>query len=399
MIELFKKYKIILYEFSINFFSFSIFIIAQQIIALPIISRYYQPSEFGTVVILLGVSGILTSMFGYSIGNGRLFSKNYYNVKYLKMFHISNFIIVSISFSIYYYFTNSYFESILFSCICLLGNIRNFMQSEYRLNNTHDKLFKQNFWYFVGIIIGMILFLVFKKWVIIFLFAEVISVIFSHYFLNKRNFLDLFKDKSSLSLTNTIQLIINNGASYSLSQYDRFIIYPILGPNNISLYYSASVSTKIGGLIMNPLSSYILGKLATRDIKKGNKYIHLSIIGSLLVIIFYFLLSILTTPILVKLLYPSYYSRIGDIFILICLGAAIMSGINILKPISMKYMGVKHYNKIFIIYGVILIVLSIYLCSKYNLIGLAVANIISSLILYLIILFSIKKFNQSNDLI
>ena len=395
MIVLFNKYKIFLIELIINFFSFSIFILAQQIIALPILSRFYQPSEFGTIVILLGISGIITSMFGYSIGNGRLFNKKYYNKKFVKIFYISNFIVMGISSTSYFYFTSSYFESLIFTCLCLLGNIRNFLQSEYRLNNTHDYLFKQNLWYFFGLLIGILFFFIFEKWVIIFLFAEMISVSLSYCFLHKGIFFRLFKDDSKLSLTNTFQLIINNGASYSLAQYDRFIIYPILGSTNVSLYYSASVSTKIGGLIMNPLSSYILGKMATKEVENNNEPIRLSIICSFLIIIFYFILSLITTPILVKILYPSYFSMIGDIFIFICLGAAFMSGTSILKPITMKYIGVKFYNKIFFIYGGILVSLSIVLCLNYNLVGLAIANLISSFILYILILVvNIKKYSH-----
>src|SRR5699024_7123292 len=119
--------------------------------------------------------------------------------------------------------------------------------------------------------------------------AEVITVVLSYiFFFHKIRFLQMFTDRSALQITNTTQLMLNNGFSYSLSQYDRLIIYPLLGSANVSIYYSVSISARISALIMNPLSNYFLGKLAH---KKGdiNKRIKTLVIkGSLMVIIIYF---------------------------------------------------------------------------------------------------------------
>lgn len=389
------RYKYLIVEFIINIFSFSLLIVSQQIFALPIISRFYDADQFGKIVIVFGISNIITSMFGFSIGNARLLDGKFYNSIYLKMLYASNILIVLISFIIYnYFFSGSYIEGVTFSVICLLGSIRYFFLSEYRIRNTHNWIFRQNFSYFLGILIGFLLFYFQRNWLIVFITAEVFSVGLCTYYFLKDGFFKSFKDNSSLKLSNTIQLTINNGASYSLTQYDRFIIYPILGAVNVSLYYSASVSSKIGGLIMNPLSNFILGKLANKKEESNNKVINFVILGSLLVTVLYFILSIIATPILVKILYPGFFEKIKDVILPICLGAAVMSGVNILKPITMKYIGVKYYNKIFLVYGFILIITSIILCIKYSLLGIAIAKVISSLVLLVCLLINLKRYSK-----
>jgi len=393
----YKKYETLLVDIVINILSFSLLIVAQQIITLPIISRFYDTDQFGKIVIAFGISNIITSMFGFSIGNARFLDQKVYNSIYLKILKRSSVFLLLLCFIMYYcFFSGSYIDSFIYSIICVLGSIRYFILSEYRIKDTHNWVFKQNLNYFLGILIGLLLFYFQRNWLMIFLMAEIISVFFSLYYLQKDNFLKKFKDNSSLKLTNTTHLIINNGASYSLMYYDRFVIYPILGAVNVSLYYSAAISSRIGGLIINPFSNFILGKLAGKKEENNNaRVINLVILGSILGTILYFVLSIITTPILVAILYPTFLSKIKDVFVPICLGAGVMGGVNILKPVVMKYMGASYYNKLFLVYGIILIILSIVLCIKFSLLGVAIANAVSSVVLFICLVISLKKFSNN----
>lgn len=395
--DLLLKYKKTLFEFSSNVISFSILIIVQQIIALPIISRFYSAETFGKIIIAIGISNIVTSMFGFSIGNARLLDKKFYSTIYLKLLKITNLLIILISAVVYIVmFSNNSMELVMFAAICLLGNIRNFYISEYRIKNDHNWIFRQNLFYFLGSIMGIIVFNVQQNWLLIFLIAEAISVLLCYlFFFQRYHIFKLFKEDNELSITNTFQLMINNGISYSLSLYDRFIIYPILGPNNVSIYYSTSVTTRIGALIMNPLSNFILGKLATEKVSSTKRIILFTNLLSIFITIIYFFLILISTPILVEILYPSFLEEIKPIIIPICIGAALMGGVNVLKPVHMKFIGVKHFNKLFVAYGLGLIFLSIILCAKYGLIGVAIASVISNAMLYIWVLFSLKKISAS----
>jgi O-antigen/teichoic acid export membrane protein len=390
----FKVYNKLLIEFIYNIISFSLLILIQQVVSLPIISRFYNVEHFGQIILAFGISNIITSIFGFSIGNARLLDESPYNEIYIKLLKGSNLLVLVISFFIYNYIfhNNSYIEGIIYSTICVLGSIRFFFISEFRLRNSHRWIFNQNGLYFLGSIIGIVLFFYFENWLVVFLMSEIFSVVITYIsYFYKNDILNSFNEKSSFKLTNTIQLMINNGFSYSLSQYDRFVIYPLLGAINVSLYYSAAISSKIGGLVMNPLSNYILGKLANKKEEDKNKVINLVVIGSLFFSVVYFFLSIITTPLLVRILYPSFLNKIEQIIIPICLGAALMGGVNFVKPVIMKFQGVTFYNKIFLLYGVALITLSILLGIKYSLLGIALANTISSTLLFIYLLISLKS--------
>src|SRR5690625_5094737 len=101
IIEAFRKYKNIMQEVMKNIFSFSLLIIVQQIIALPIIARIYDVDLFGKVVLAFGISNIIASMFGFSIGNARLLDQKFYNFKYIKLLIINNILILVISYTVY----------------------------------------------------------------------------------------------------------------------------------------------------------------------------------------------------------------------------------------------------------------------------------------------------------
>lgn len=401
--DYFYKYREILFEFFKNIISFSLLIVVQQMIALPIISRYYEVEIFGKIVLAFGITNIITSTFGFSIGNARLLDNKSYNFTYIRLLHISNILIMLVCLYIYFIiFSGTFVEGLIFSITSVLGSIRLFFTSEFRIKDKHDPILKQNLYYFLGILIGVIVFYYINRWIIIFFIAEFCSVVFSYvFYLHKARFFKLFVDKSHISLSNNFQLMLNNGISYSLSQYDRFIIYPILGPASVGIYYSTSISARVGGLILNPLSNFILGKLASKQREATTKLINITIISSIITTVMYFLLTILTTPVLVWILYPSFLPMIEHLITPICLGAAFLGGATVLKPVIMKYIGVKYYNIAFVIYGFLLITLSIILCLKFSLIGLAFANLISSAFLIIYFIFSIKafsrKFGSSNN--
>lgn len=384
-------YKKVILEFLTNIISFSLLIVVQQIIALPIISRSYNVDVFGKVILAFGISNIITSIFGFSIGNARLLDNKFYNYTYLKLLIQTNFIAFIIGFFAYIViFPNMYFEAFIYSLVCVLGSIRFFFISEYRIKDDHSWILKQNSAYFAGILLGLLIFYFQRNWIIVFFTAETVAVLITYcLFLYRKKFLSSFRDTSRLSYTNTLQLMINNGISYSLSQYDRFIIYPILGAANVSLYYSTSISARVGSLIMNPLSNFILGKLAKKKAGINKNAIIFVIVISVIVSIAYFFLTILTTPILVKILYPSFFLDIKQLILPICLGTAFMGGVSVLKPVTMKYMGVKYFNKLFLFYGILLVILSITFSLKGGLIGVAFANVISSATLFVYLLFSL----------
>lgn len=395
-----QSYKGVIAEFAKNALSFSLLIIVQQIIALPIISRFYEVEMFGKIVIAFGIANIISSMIGFSIGNARLLDNNFYNYKYILLLNISNIATIFISIIIYFIiFSFNLINGLLYAFISLLANIRYFFQSEYRLKDDHNNILKQNIYYFIGILLGLIIFVFVKNWLIVFFFAELMTFILTYvFYIGKSRFFRKFVDKNKLDLSNSFQLMFNNGFSYSLNQCDRFIIYLILGAQNVSLYYAVSISARVGGLILNPLSNYILGKISN---KKGSvinsdnkKNIYLIIKLAFIIMVVFFIINLIITPVLIKILYPSFFNMINFLIIPICAEAAVIGGISILKPITMKYKGVKHYNKLFLIYGGILILLSIFSCINFGLMGVAMAKFISSLILFFALLMGLKKISK-----
>ncbi|PID23864.1 hypothetical protein [Sporosarcina sp. P7] len=392
------KYIKVIKELIINVFSFSLLILSQQILALPMISRHYDIQEFGKIILVFGICNILVSIFGTSIGNARLLDTKYYNIYYLQIFYKSNVVAMLLSYIIFIMlFSGYYIDGIIFVTIVLLGCMRNFVISEFRITNSHNQLFKQNIWYSIGIVIGTVLFYFQTNWLYIFLIAEIFSCLNSVIYLIKRSFFKTFKDHSFLSKSNIFHLMLNNGSSYSLSQCDRFIIYPLLGAASVSLFYAVSVSSRVGTLILNPLSNFILGKMSNSNYNR-EKLRRFSLTGTFIITLIYFFVSLIITPVMVKILYPNYLSEIDKLILPVCLGGAIMAGVSVLKPVTMRFSGVKKYNIYFAYYSVVLISLSFILCIKFNLLGLASAKVISSLFLLILLIRSLVRKSHFNKL-
>src|SRR5690606_20279112 len=135
------------------------------------------------IVIAFGIANIISSMIGFSIGNARLLDNNFYNYKYILLLNISNIATIFISIIIYFIiFSFNLINGLLYAFISLLANIRYFFQSEYRLKDDHNNILKQNIYYFIGILLGLIIFVFVKNWLIVFFFAELMTFILTYVF-------------------------------------------------------------------------------------------------------------------------------------------------------------------------------------------------------------------------
>lgn len=381
------RYRKYVVEFTINLFSFSILIVLQQLMALPLISRYYEVTDFGNIILLFGISNIFTSTVGFSIGNSRLLDQKVYNKKYTKLLHRFNSLVVVVSLAIYmYFYPSDYVNGVAFAAICLLGSLRLFFISEFRLYDEHKKILNQNIYYGIGLVLGTGLFLIYENWLLMFLLAEVSAVTYSFFkFGGTRKFFNKFNDASALGTNTSVQLMMNNGVAYSLGQYDRFIIYPILGPLNVSLYYAATISAKMGGLVMNPLSNYFLGKLSNVE-EVDKRVVKSTLIGSVLIMSIYFVLTLISTPIILSVLYPTYLASVVSLILPISAGAAIMAGIGFVTPLALKLLGATAFNKIYIVYGIVLVISSFLAIHYYGLLGLSIAYALSGFTLLIVLI-------------
>lgn len=388
-----NKIKGFIKDMFINTFSFGIYIITQQIILMPIMSRILSQEEYANYIIYISVFAIISNVLGSELGIVRQIRDDKEEGKsYNRILAILIPIILVIS-AISLYFLKYNIVDISFLIISIiLANIRLYSASCFRMNKDFKKVLLQNVIYLIGILIGLAMYI---KWNYIWipaLVAEMFTFIYNLFNtdilkagISKKRDKDIIKTFSNLGF---ISLLVN-GVVY----FDKILIYPILGGTAVTLYYATSAMSKVINLIVNPLYSVILSWLKDNDEKFKSKIVSLTIKINIPVLIFSFVISVPLTYIALKILYPQYFAEALYLIIPVCISLAFSVVSSLVKAILLKYMDSKKLVKAYVIYFIIFVMSAIIMSKLMGLIGFAYSNIISKFSLWLIFLILLKKCN------
>lgn|GEM_PF-3160427 len=389
--------KLFLNDVMVNTLAFALLISSQQLIAFPIISRKINdPSEFGVILLLFAIINICSVMFGGSIGNVRLITREEYSkfpingdFKWIliRTLVLESVILLFLSLVIFHL---SIEVTTFFTVITALSTVRVYLVTEYRERLKFIYILTQNVFYLFGILLGLGIFLNFDiSWTIVLLSGEIVGIGYSVQ--NTVLLQEPLKNTTHLlhdTQIKCIRLGFNSGISSSLSYLDRFAIYPILGSHNVSVYYASSFLSKMGSLILNPITGVLLAWISR--IKRDNlpKIYSKIIFFSFVIMIVYFLGAVTISPVLIKYLYPQFYQSAMEIYVYTSLAAAIYSGVMLLRPVLIRFCSIALLNYAYGVYGFLFVIIGFFFARKNGLLGFSLASIFVNM-LFLIMLHSV----------
>lgn len=392
MISKIKKHKMFIKDILLNSFSFAIYIFSQQIIFMPIMGKLLPENTFANFIIFISIFSIISNSFGCELGIVRQIKEdnNSSQYNYIMRWLLGSVLIVSIICLSFLKF--SILETLLLSIVVSLANIRLYICSCFRMKKYFKGVMVQNILYLIGLLFGLGLFLKFKIIWIPSLIAELVSLsysliksdfkLFSKKVKVEKKTLVAFKDYS------IIEFLIN-----MMTYFDKILIYPILGTNAVNVYYATTTMSKMVSLISNPLHSVLLSWIKNDGKSKDG----------ILTIVFKYcfslilLISIITIPltyIAVRLLYNSYLNDSLLIIIPISIGAGFAFATSIIKAVILKYIDSKKTLSSYIKYFISFIILSIILSKFYGLMGFALANMLSRVILFVLFIEVLKRIKK-----
>lgn len=392
MISKIKKHKMFIKDILLNSFSFAIYIFSQQIIFMPIMGKLLPENTFANFIIFISIFSIISNSFGCELGVVRQIKEdnNSSQYNYIMRWLLGSVLIVSIICLSFLKF--SILETLLLSIVVSLANIRLYICSCFRMKKYFKGVMVQNILYLIGLLFGLGLFLKFKIIWIPSLIAELVSLsysliksdftLFSKKVKVEKKTLVAFKDYS------IIEFLIN-----MMTYFDKILIYPILGTNAVNVYYATTTMSKMVSLISNPLHSVLLSWIKNDGKSKDG----------ILTIVFKYcfslilLISIITIPltyIAVRLLYNSYLNDSLLIIIPISIGAGFAFATSIIKAVILKYIDSKKTLSSYIKYFISFIILSIILSKFYGLMGFALANMLSRVILFVLFIEVLKRIKK-----
>lgn len=401
-----KKYKNFFSDMILNMIGFGIYIIAQQILLLPILAKIVDDTVYSNIVLYISILNVVCNVTGGELGNVRLVRDSAYKEKnvhgdFTRILLSISPIITVIVFPILIYLKYSIIGSILYTLTILMANVRLYATCFYRLEQKFNKVIIQNIFYLIGIILSLILFKFIGNIYLLLFIPECVSLIYAL----KNSDLLIMGLKKTNEMKKTIRKFGGLGfvslLTNLMNYFDKFLIYPMFGATSVAVYYAVNSMSKIASLITNPMSSVILSWVANSDEKKNKKKIlKMTLISNIPILLVVTIITIPLTYIALRILYSQYMEDALVLIIPIAITTAFGTAATLIKSVLLKYTNTNKLVVTYIIYFAIFSLLGYNLSKSQGLIGFTVANLIAKIILwglFIILLIISKKENQEES--
>lgn len=401
-----KKYKNFFSDMILNMIGFGIYIIAQQILLLPILAKIVDDTVYSNIVLYISILNVVCNVTGGELGNVRLVRDSAYKEKnvhgdFTRILLSISPIITVIVFPILIYLKYSIIGSILYTLTILMANVRLYATCFYRLEQKFNKVIIQNIFYLFGIILSLILFKFIGNIYLLLFIPECVSLIYAL----KNSDLLIMGLKKTNEMKKTIRKFGGLGfvslLTNLMNYFDKFLIYPMFGATSVAVYYAVNSMSKIASLITNPMSSVILSWVANSDEKKNKKKIlKMTLISNIPILLVVTIITIPLTYIALRILYSQYMEDALVLIIPIAITTAFGTAATLIKSVLLKYTNTNKLVVTYIIYFAIFSLLGYNLSKSQGLIGFTVANLIAKIILwglFIILLIISKKENQEES--
>ncbi len=367
-------------------------IVVLQFAVLPIVAKRYDDYNYGLVLTLISLITLAAQPLSVSLGSSRLLLNQKYldsNVSgdfniLLIIYSFINIIILSVG--TYLYEGNFNIVNItLIILISLAHLIRKYLLVSFRLEINYKKILYSNIILIIGYLIGFLLFLFLDIWQLIYLVGEFFSLI---YVIKKTELL-----KEPIKITNLFKNTIKYGSiilgssffKTAIYQIDRLLLYPILGPRMVAIYYVSILFGKSLSMLVTPIDHVILTYL-TKMKKFKTDYFKLLIITAVsLGVITYSIVIVISKPIL-NILYPQYVDEAIKLIYITTLTSIFRMFCGVTNPLILKFCSITWQIWINFIDIIVYIALTLYLVNLYGIYGFCFAALIASVIQFIIII-------------
>ncbi len=391
-------------DFIINIATSMVPVAVMQLVILPYLGKVMDPDKYGIVLTLISIVYIIPQTLGNSLNNARLIHRTQYDqydksyCDYQILFGITNFLNLISCIVSYFIICKQItaFDVIFFAIFGVMWGASEYLTVTFRLDLDYISFLINNICLSVGYLVGLLLFIWSGYWQLIYIIGLLFSLVFIA--LRKRKF--VFEKGSKTPLLKKVFctqcfLSISGGLSSVYNYLDRLIILPILGGYAVSVYYSATVFTKMLSLLLGPLSTVILSYISRNsnaDIKKFN----FSLIVSVIVAVVGYFICILIGKYILMLLYPQYKDAALEYIYVTSAVSMVNIIFSMLNPFVLKFC--KQYFQIIInAVGLLLYIgFTLLLINEHGIWGVCIASAISIpvKVLLQIIIFYVSYYRQ-----
>jgi len=378
-------------DISLNIFSLVLSTGVTQLIIYPIISSQLSTSEFGFILTIMGIINVIAVVVGGTLNNVQLIDKsNYLNNKDFlsdfKRLFIMGILAVSVILtvtSIVGLDNKNFLSNLMVLIIVILTTLRAYAPVYWRIELNYKNIFYHSLISSTGYLFGTLIFYFFLSdyWEISFLIGEFFSTIY----IFKRTIFGKIKiiTKSTefrKSKNDYFILMSSNIVSNSLVYFDRFILQVAIGSAEVSVYFAASIFGKLASMVLQPISGVFLSYLSREGKEDKKKFYLFFLVLSLSSGTILYILSLIFSPFMIRLLYSNLYDMAEPIMNYANLSSILMIIGSLFQPVLLKYSKLSWQNVIQVIYASLFVFLSWFLISRSGISGFVQASVISNFV-------------------
>ena len=373
---------------------------ALQLVAYPFIQRTVGNAEFGHILTIYTILTITSVVMGNTLNNIRLVNMEYYRENsyyaiFIKLF-FSTILIESIGLALLFSFMFSIpWQGIIALLIVnFFMCLRIYLSVFFRMKLQYNRILLVAIFQFVGILIGIVCFLVIEQWLIIFILSEIFALAYTFFALRHITFTAM-NDNSSHIVSDYLMLLGTNALNNFNLYLDRLILLPLINGTAVTFAFLATFVGKMLATFLYPVNNVLLSYVSVHTNENKLKQYFLVNTYGILAIIFVTIISYPVTLIIVDLLYHMNPNQLTQYIIIGNIGVLLNVVSTMIQTLNTKHSSISRQAHFITFHTVIYIALAMILTHYFELLGFfiitLIANMIKLIILNLIGLKDVKR--------
>lgn len=355
-----------------------------QLFVNPYLTKEMGAANFGVILSIQSVVSIMASSFGSGANNSHLVlsakkqqPKGDYNI-FLAIISVISLVVTLVMLIVFNELTPVMYVS---AAVLMIANIlRYYGDVNYKLSLNYKGFMKYYIFISLGYFVGTLAYPLTHSWGIAIASGEVLATVYLIFtgqiykrpvFEPSDKFKTVMKSVWELSFAYLISSIILNA--------DRILVMLYIGPEEVTVFYTATLVGKVVAMLTSPLNGVIMGHLSKYEGRLSRKMMA-GISGALLTVgLVVLAASVVTSYIFVKIMYPDIYDAAKPLFLIANAGQIFYFISESLMIIVLRFMGEKLQIILNIVYAVLFFALAIPGVMFGGLHGLAVSILVANL--------------------
>ncbi len=331
----------------LNMFGSALPIAILQLFVLPTIASKTGSLAYGQIIAMIGLLSLGSEPFGSALNNSRLLMENKYNERrikgdfnYLIVLTVPISILLVVFACIFYVGEIGFFTIVSAAIISTTILLQKYYMVHFRICLDYKMVLVNSIVLCSGYLIGLFLFLKGGSYLLVYLFGGALSLVNTLW----RNPLLKEPAKKTALFNETARcggtLLFVEFSNSFIKYADRLLLYPFLGGTAVSIYYSATVISKIINLTVAPISTVILSYFSRMKTMTKRMFCRMLVFTAVVGVAGYFVCIVISRPTL-QLLYPNWFAE-SFALVGVTTATAVVDAISsVIRPAVLKFRNVK----------------------------------------------------------